>query len=141
LLGGGGRCRWRAVFWSNPPLTPDGLLDYARLSTAEIAEDLYDGLFDRVVNGGQAGLQAYLERLDEFCPEFDEIPPEPRPSDTLVGAMGELLRLEVSDSDWTSERARGLIGAAVEEKALVVDRNGSAYRRQENQCLPLTWMP
>jgi hypothetical protein len=39
--------------WNNPPTTPDGRLDFARLMLAEIHEDLAERVGDVVVNGGQ----------------------------------------------------------------------------------------
>jgi hypothetical protein len=112
--------------WNNPPHTPDGLLDYARLTTAEITEDLHEGLFDRVVNGGQSELERYLIRLDEFCPDdVEEIPAEPPPTPTLIRIMGELLRLMESDSEWSSEQARGLIVAAIDEIKTLIGKRDS----------------
>ncbi|CAN5840042.1 hypothetical protein BH23PLA1_BH23PLA1_20310 [soil metagenome] len=43
----------KSRLWTNPPLKPDGKLDYSRLTLAEICEDLTESLLDLVFNGGQ----------------------------------------------------------------------------------------
>ena len=36
--------------WTNPPLKPDGSMDYSQLSVSEICEDLTESLMDRIEN-------------------------------------------------------------------------------------------
>lgn len=121
--------RWRmqsmaSRLWNNPPVTPDGTLDYAQLTTAEVAEDLFDGLFDRIMNGGHEELTPFFEQLEAFCPDFEDIPAEPRPTPTLVAVMDELLRLEASDCNWSTPRSRELLGVAVEQLRSLIGGGG-----------------
>lgn len=95
--------------WTDPPLKPDGSLDYARLTLAEICEDLTDSLMDRIINGHDDDLAAYLGGL----PEVGAFPAGASPSDALVGSMEELLRLEGEDADFRTPRTRDVLGRAI----------------------------
>jgi len=102
--------------WTDPPLKPDGTLDYARLTVREIGEDLEESLMDRVVNGFQHELEPFLEK----CPDLDSLPASdpPRP---LVDAMEELLRLEGEDVDFRLPRTRDLVRSAVQQLKTIAD--------------------
>ena len=103
--------------WTNPPLKPDGTLDYARLTVAEVCEDLTESLTDRVVNGGLDELQPFLDDL----PDEDDLPAS-APADALVRFMEDLLRLEGADPDFRSSEAHGTIRGAIRELKLVASR-------------------
>src|SRR5262245_56217145 len=96
--------------WTNPPLKPDGTLDYARLTVAEVCEDLTESLMDRVVNG-------VLEELPSF---LDDLPDEAdlsaaSPADALVKFMEDLLRLQGEDPDYRTSEAHDAIRGAIRE--------------------------
>lgn len=100
--------------WSDPPLKPDGTLDYSRLTVAEIGEDLQESLKDRVINGGLGELQPFLEDL----PELQTLPGSPAPG-ILVDLMERLLTLEASDPDFNSPETREVIHGAIVELHIV----------------------
>ena len=97
--------------WTNPPLKPDGTLDYARLTVAEVCEDLTESLMDRVVNSGLDELQQFLDDL----PNKEDLPATSAPADKLVKFMEELLRLEGKDPDFCSASAQVAIRGAIRE--------------------------
>ncbi|WP_152052424.1 hypothetical protein [Tautonia marina] len=95
--------------WDDPPLKPDGSLDYARLTLGEICEDVTESLMDRVFNGGDAGLVPFLDAL----PEADAIPAGAPVPEGLVGLMEELLRREGEDPAFGSPGTREVLGRVV----------------------------
>lgn len=50
--------------WTNPPTLPDGNLDYAALTLAEVREDLAETLSDLVLNGGQEDAAPLLDAIE-----------------------------------------------------------------------------
>jgi hypothetical protein len=104
--------------WTNPPLKPDGTLDYARLTVAEICEDLAESLMDRIDNSGLDGLQPFLYELPD-----DELP-DADPSDALVRHMEELLHLASADPQYSSAAAHDAIRGAILELKLAASRPG-----------------
>ncbi|WP_169978487.1 hypothetical protein [Tautonia rosea] len=106
--------------WNDPPLKPDGTLDYAQLTLAEICEDVTESLLDRVYNGGDHELVPYLDDL----PEVEEIAVGVSGSEGLVGLMEELLRQEGEDPAFGSPRTREVIGRIV--RALQEEARSSA---------------
>jgi hypothetical protein len=103
--------------WTNSPLKPDGTLDYAQLTVAEVCEDLTESLVDRVVNSGLEELQPFLNDL----PSEDDLP-SVAPTDMLARSMEDLLRLEGEDPDFRSAEAHEAIRVAIGELKLVVNR-------------------
>jgi len=97
--------------WTNPPLKPDGTLDYAQLTLAEIAEDLTESLVDRVFNSGVEELQPLLDDV----PEYDEFAADAKPSTALIAVMESLLVLKATDMDYRSEETQKLLRQAVTE--------------------------
>jgi hypothetical protein len=97
--------------WTNPPIKPDGTLDYARLTLSEICEDLTESLMDRVLNGGDHELTPYMDNL----PPADMFPAGASASEALVGLMEELLRLEAADSALRDPRTRDVLSRAGRE--------------------------
>lgn len=95
--------------WTNPPLKPDGTLDYARLTVREIGEDLEESLMDRIVNSNLADLDPFLGDWD-----LDSLPASAPPA-ALVEAMEELLRLEDEDADFRSAAAHASLARAARE--------------------------
>jgi hypothetical protein len=102
--------------WTNPPLKPDGTLDYSRLTVAEICEDLAESLMDRIDNSGLDELQPFLYELPD-----DELPAA-EPTDSLVGHMEELLRLTDKDPNYSSAAAHDAIRGAIRELKLAASR-------------------
>lgn len=106
--------------WTNPPLKPDGGLDYVQLTAMEICEDLTESLLDRVENGRERELQPFLDDL----PEVTKFPDDALPSAALVQHMEELLRVEGEDSQFRSSQARENLRGAVDElKAIAQGRS------------------
>ena len=99
--------------WNNPPLKPDGTLDYARLTVAEVCEDLTESLLDRVVNGSLDELQPFLDEL----PQEDDLPAT-APTDGLVQCMETLLQLEGEDPDFRTPAADDAIRGAIRDLKL-----------------------
>jgi len=97
--------------WTNPPLKPDGTLDYAQLTLAEIAEDLTESLVDRVFNSGVEELQPLLDDV----PEYDEFAVDAKPSAALIAVMESLLALEATDVDYRSVDTQKVLQQAVTE--------------------------
>ena len=95
----------------NPPLKPDGTLDYARLTVAQVCEDLTETLLDLVENGGRGELVPFLND----CPEPDRLPAGAAPARSLVASMEQLLRFERSDPNLRSSEAREAVATAVRE--------------------------
>ena len=108
--------------WSDPPLKADRTLDYARLTPAEIVEDLSEGLADRIINGHQDALRPFFHRLKEVCPDVGAIRSDLVPTGALVDAMEALLRREVADPRWESPEAQELLIAAITEIAALLKR-------------------
>lgn len=97
--------------WSDPPLKPDGTLDYGRLTLAEIAEDLTETLLDLVENGGRAEFVPLLDAL----PDVEAIPAEASAPASLVRAMEDALRIEADDPGQLTPEAHATLGRAVDE--------------------------
>ena len=95
--------------WNDPPLKPDGSLDYARLTLAEICEDVTESLLDRVYNGGDHELVPFLDDL----PEVETIAAGAAVPEDLVGLMEELLRQEGEDPAFSSPRTREVLDRIV----------------------------
>jgi hypothetical protein len=102
--------------WTNPPLKPDGTLDYARLTVAEVCEDLTESLMDRVDNSG----------LDELQPFLDDLPDgelsAAAPSNALVQHMEDLLRLASGDPHYRSADSHAAIRGVIRELKLATSR-------------------
>lgn len=96
---------------SNLPLKSDGSLDYARLTLAQVCDDLVETLSEMVVNGLEADLEPFLKD----CPKPEQLPPNAVPSGRLVEAMERLLRLEGIDINFRSAEAREAVARAVRE--------------------------
>ncbi len=97
--------------WTNPPLKPDGSLDYSQLTVAEICEDLSESLMDLIENGGIVDLQKFLEDL----PPEDGLPTTLLPTDALVSFMEAMLLVEDEDFDFRSAQAQDAIPGAIRE--------------------------
>ena len=109
--------------WKNPPLKPNGCLDYSSLFLPEIFDDLCETLSDLVINGGRADLATLLNELEEGRSDIEQCDIEKQPDTTLVGVMDELIELERKEGGrYRSERSRQLIESAIENIRIAARR-------------------
>ena len=78
----------------NPPTLSDGTLDYARLTLAEIREDLAETLADLVINAGQKDAAPLLDAIEEDDLREGLASASDQPSERLVSLMNDLIKLE-----------------------------------------------
>ena len=104
--------------WNNPPTTPDGMLDYAALTVAEVRADFAERLSDLVFNGGQAALQPLLDAIedDALIEALGRATAAPTPR--LVTIMTDLTRFE--SEALLPESAFELVEAALRELRLAM---------------------
>ena len=100
--------------WTNPPTTPEGLLDYSALTLAEIREDLVETVSDFILNSGWSALQEALDILEDDALADALERSTIAPPDGLVKIMSALLehasalRLSSEHQDLIREAVRQL---------------------------------